>query len=96
MGYGEGKGIAAMTTLTIHLPDHQAAALARQAAAQGRAVEAYAAMLLEEAVHAPPAAPSPVDAQSLFESAKPLRGLFTDAEIDHLFSRNPSRPVDLA
>jgi len=39
-------------TITVDLPP-DSAQLARQATAQGRAVEEYAAILLEEAVHIP-------------------------------------------
>lgn len=39
--YGEGTGIAALTTITIHLTDHQAAALAAKATAQGLTLEEW-------------------------------------------------------
>lgn len=79
--------------ITIDLAPEVQAELARQAAAQGCALEAYAASLLEEAAHAPassvqPAAPPAKDIVALFA---PLRGLNLD------FGRNPStgRAVDL-
>ena len=40
-------------TITIDIRPEVQAELARQAAAQGRAIEAYAASLLEEAAHLP-------------------------------------------
>ena len=40
-------------TITVDIRPEVQAELARQAAAQGRAVEAYAASLLEEAAHLP-------------------------------------------
>ena len=40
-------------TITVDITPEAQAELARQAAAQGRAVEAYAASLLEEAAHLP-------------------------------------------
>ena len=40
-------------TITVDIRPEVQADLARQAAAQGRAVEAYAASLLEEAAHLP-------------------------------------------
>jgi hypothetical protein len=40
-------------TITVDITPEVQAELARQAAAHGRAVEAYAASLLEEAVHLP-------------------------------------------
>jgi hypothetical protein len=54
-------------TITLDIAPEVQAELARQAAARGRAIEAYAASLLEEAAHIPagadkPAAPSARDA----------------------------------
>ena len=45
-----------------------------------------------------PASTAPAPAKNLVELFEPLRGLFTDEEVDTLFSRNPStsRPLDLA
>jgi hypothetical protein len=40
-------------TITVEISPEVQAELARQAAAQGRAIEAHAASLLEEAVHLP-------------------------------------------
>ncbi len=40
-------------TITIELPPELQAELARQAATHGRAIETYAASLLEDAVHIP-------------------------------------------
>jgi hypothetical protein len=40
-------------TITVDITPEVQAELARQAAAHGRAIEAYAASLLEEAVHLP-------------------------------------------
>ena len=40
-------------TITVDIRPEVQAELARQAAAQGRAIEAYAASLLEEAAHLP-------------------------------------------
>ena len=82
-------------TITVDITPEVQAALARQAAAHGRAVEAYAASLLEEAVHRPTAHPAP-PAKDMVELFAPVRGLFADGELD--FSRNPSisRPIDLS
>ncbi len=86
-------------TITVDIRPEVQAELARQAAANGRAIEAYAASLLEEAVHLPDAAhpparrKRPLGRKSLVElfAESPLRGLDLD------FSRNKStgRPVDL-
>ncbi len=83
-------------TLTIDIRPEVQAALARQAAARGRAVESYAASLLEEAAQLPaadhpPPAPPPKSLREVFEAVK---GLADDVD----FSRNPStgRPVDLS
>jgi hypothetical protein len=90
-------------TITVDIRPEVQAELARQAAAQGRAIEAHAASLLENAVHLPAERPySPTgraaQAANLMELFEPVRGLLTDEEVDTLFSRNPStgRPVDLA
>lgn len=72
------------------------AELARQAAAQGRAIEAYAASLLEEAAHVPAQQLPRRTGQELIDASAKVRGLLTDEEVDTLFSRKPSfaRPVD--
>ena len=82
-------------TITIDITPEAKAALARQAATQGRALEAYAAGLLEEAARFPSGA---VQAANLVDLCEPIRGLLGDDEIDRLFSRNPAtgRPVDLS
>jgi hypothetical protein len=81
-------------TITLDIRPEVEAELARQAAAQGRALEAYAARLLEEAVHLPTDAAPDADLIDIGES---VRGLLSDEEVDRLFTRNPStgRPVDL-
>lgn len=82
-------------TITLDIRPEVEAALARQAAEQGRALEAYAAGLLEEAARLPSGAGQ---AANLVDLCEPIRGLLGDDEIDRLFSRNPStgRPVDLS
>ena len=94
-------------TITLDIRPEIQAELARQAAAQGRAVEAVAAALLESAVH--PGAvqqeaateatqPERRTGQALIDAFAEIRGLLTDEEIDRMFTRNPSgaRPVDLS
>ena len=85
-------------TVTVDIPPEVQAELIRQAAAQGRALEAYAASLLEEAAHLPASPPAsrrerPPGRKSLVElfAESPLRGLDLD------FSRNKStgRPIEL-
>jgi hypothetical protein len=89
-----------LMTITVDIRPEIEAELARQAAVQGKPIEAYAATLLEEAAHAPESVKrgAPERAKNLVELSAPVRGLFTDEEIDYLFSRNPStgRPVDLS
>jgi hypothetical protein len=74
------------------------AELARQAAVHGRALEAHAAILLEEAVHlSAERAKNESEkgtGQSLVEVCEMVRGMMVDFD----FSRNPSpvRPVDLS
>jgi hypothetical protein len=86
------------TTITVEITPEIQAELARQAAAQGRGLEAHAASLLEEAAHLRTAAPAsqrkrPPGRKSLVAlfAESPLRGL----ELD--FSRNKSagRSIDL-
>ena len=64
-------------------------ALARQATAHGRAVEVYAASLLEAAVHLTVVHPSP--ARDMVELFAPLRGLNLNFERD----RDTGRDIDL-
>jgi hypothetical protein len=78
-------------TITVDIRAEVKAELARQAAAQGRALEAYAASLLEEAVHLPAAEPSESPAKDMVELFAPLRGLNIDFERD----RDPGRDIVL-
>jgi hypothetical protein len=82
-------------TITVDIKPEVQAELARQAASSGKAVEDYAASLLEEAV-CPPTEHAAPPAKNLVELFASVRGLFADGELD--FSRNPStgRPVDLS
>lgn len=84
-------------TLTLDIRPETEAELTRKAVAQGRAIEAVAAELLDEALHVSPAPMPDTQAKNLVELFEPIRGLFTDEEVDRMFSRNPSsaRPVDL-
>jgi hypothetical protein len=88
-------------TITVDITPEVKAALARQAAAHGRAVEAYAASLLEEAVHLPVAHPSqeqtvrpkgqrPPGRKSLAQlfAESPFRGLDLDFERDRDLGRD--------
>jgi len=77
-------------TITVDITPEVKAALAREAAARGRAVESYAASLLEEAVHLPAAHPAP-PAKDMVELFAPLRGLNLDFECD----RDTGRDINL-
>ena len=77
-------------TVTLDITPEVKAELARQAAAQGREVESYAARLLEEAVHLP-AAPPAAPAKDMVELFAPLRGLNLDFERD----RDTRRDINL-
>jgi hypothetical protein len=87
-------------TITLDITPEVKAALARQAATQGREVESYAASLLAEAVQ--PAAGVVIDPEkrkqdggkSLVDVCAMVRGLTDDVD----FSRDPDtgRPVDLS
>jgi hypothetical protein len=95
--------------ITVDIRPEVQARLARQAAAQGRALEAYAASLLEYAVNPIPA-PQPAVAsaestqpehrtrQALIGAFGEIRSLPGSEEVDRMFTRNPSgaRPVDLS
>jgi chaperonin GroEL (HSP60 family) len=83
-------------SITINIRPEVEAELARQAAAQGRAIEAYAASLLEDAAHVPPQQLARRTGQDLIDASAKVRGLLTDEEVDTLFSRKASfgRPVD--
>jgi hypothetical protein len=87
-------------TITVDIRPEVQAELARQAAANGRALETHAATLLEEAAHLP--AGELTDAKkrerergkSLVEVCAMVKGLTDDVD----FTRNPStgRPTDLS
>jgi hypothetical protein len=83
-------------TITVYIRPEVQAELARQATAHGRAIEAHAASLLEEAVHLPATDQSPRDLsrKSLREVFEAVRGLADEVD----FNRNPStgRPADLS
>jgi hypothetical protein len=83
-------------TITVDIRPEVRAELARQAAAQGRDIEAHAATLLEDAVHLPAQGLPRRTGQELIDVCAKVRGLLTDEEVDTLFSRTPSfaRPVD--
>jgi len=83
-------------TITVDIRPEIQAELARQAAAHGRAIEACAATLLEDAVHFPEQPIPGRTGQDLIDASAKVRGLLTDAEVDMLFSHDRSfaRPVD--
>ncbi len=85
-------------TIVVDIRPEVQAELARQAAVQGRAIEAVAADLLEEAVHLPGTLPARASAENLMELSEPVRGLLANEEIDTIFRRNPSTacPIDLS
>jgi hypothetical protein len=83
-------------TISVDIGPEVQAELARQAAARGRELEAYAAFLLEEAARVRAERLPQRTGQELIDACARVRGLLTDEEVDTLFSRNPSiaRPVD--
>jgi ketosteroid isomerase-like protein len=85
-------------SIIIDIRPEVEAELARQAAAKGRALEAYAASLLEDAAQVPPEQLPRRTGQAIIDAFAEIRGLLTDEEIDRMFTRNPSgaRPVDLS
>jgi plasmid stability protein len=78
-------------TITINIRPEVQAELARQAAAQGRAIESYAATLLEAAVHLPAVVLPELAAKDMVELFAPLRGLDIDFERD----RDAGRDIQL-
>jgi hypothetical protein len=80
-------------TITLDIRPEVQAELARQAAAQGRAIESYAAALLEQAVHLPATSVSHDAAKDkdMVELFAPLRGLNMDFERD----RDTGRDIQL-
>jgi hypothetical protein len=82
-------------TITLEIRPETEAALRQRAKNSGSRFEAFAASLLEAAVQLPLLETSGLTGQALFDASARLRGLFTDDEIDTMFSRNrsPSRPV---
>jgi adenylosuccinate lyase len=87
-------------TITVDITLELEVELARQAAAHGRAIEAYAAHMLEEAVHPPARNATNTEEEegegpkTLVEVCAMVRGLTDDLD----FSRNPDtgRPADLS
>ena len=78
-------------TITLNIKPEVQAELARQAAAQGREIESYAATLLEAAIHLPVIARLEHGAKDMVELFAPLRGLNIDFERD----RDPGRDIQL-
>jgi hypothetical protein len=76
-------------TITLDIRPEVEAELARQAAVQGRPLEAVAAALLEDAIHLsqPPKAP----AKDMVELFAPLRGLNIEFERD----QDPGRDLQM-
>lgn len=78
-------------TITLDIRPETQAELPRQATAQGRAIEAVAAELLEEALHVLSASRARSRAMDMVELFAPLRGLNIDFERD----RDPGRDLQL-
>lgn len=87
-------------TITVEIRPEVKSELARQAAVAGRALEAHAATLLEEAAHLPAqdetgnAASRRRTGKSLVEVCAMVRGLTDD--VDFSRDKSPDRPVDLS
>lgn len=77
-------------TITVDIKPEVEAELVRQAALLGTPLEAYAATVLEEAVHLPSADLVPV-AKNMVELFAPLRGLNIDFDRD----RDTGRDIEL-
>jgi hypothetical protein len=85
-------------TLTITLPDEKEATLNARALARGLSPEEFAGQVLAHQLEEADPEPlsQPRTGQDLIDASASLRGLFTDEEVDTLFSRTFSlcRPVD--
>lgn len=81
-------------TITVEIAPEVQAELARQAAAKGRALEAYAASLLEQAVHLPSAQPVAAELQN--QAARPERQRPNGRKsLAQLFAESPFRGLDI-
>jgi hypothetical protein len=77
-------------SITVEVRPEVEAELAGRAALRGRPVEAYAATLVEEAVHLPSGNSAPV-ARNMVELFAPLLGLNLNFDRD----RDPGRDIEL-
>jgi hypothetical protein len=80
-------------TITVDIRPEVQAELARQAAAHGRALEAYAASLLEEAAHVPAIHPAHERFDNLSDLL--LNSPFAGAGLNLERSKDQPRTVDL-
>lgn len=78
-------------TIKLEISPEVQAELARQAAAHGRAIESYAATLLEQAIRVPVATLPEGAAKDMVELFAPLRGLNIEFERD----RDAGRDIQL-
>ena len=78
-------------TIKLEISPEIQAELERQAAAHGRAIESYAAALLEQAIRIPATALPEVTAKDMVELFAPLRGLNIEFERD----RDAGRDIQL-
>jgi plasmid stability protein len=90
LGRRYGRSWKALMTITVDITPEVEAALARQAAAHGRAVEAHVASLLEEAVHLPLGGP-PQDRSARSKGQRPPGR----KSLAQLFAESPFRGLDL-
>lgn len=81
-------------TITVDITPEAQAALARQAAAHGRAVESYAASLLEEAARLPAARPEPPELEDLAPRPKRQRPAGRKS-LAQLFAESPFKGLNL-
>lgn len=85
-------------TITLDIKPEVQAELARQAAASGRALEVYAASLLEEAMHLPSGERNDLQPRGLGQSLVAVCAMIAGQTDDVAFSRDSStwRPLDLS
>jgi hypothetical protein len=81
-------------TITVDITPEVKDALARQAAAHGRAVESYAASLLEEAAHRPVGRPARSELE--YQTVRPKRQRPPGRKsLAQLFAESPFKGLDL-
>jgi hypothetical protein len=83
-------------TITLELQPEIEKGLLAQATVRGVSLIDYVKEIVVREAHVSPEPPRQRTGRELIDACSKVQGLFTDEEVDTLFSRNPSfaRPVD--